>query len=118
MQHLLKKCGNIFQNSSKGLHLIGSFSHQISFNPTHSLQTLHVTRTIRPKLLKFNEHKFTSNLTYINQVNKVIILFVGVLNSRSNSSQLGGHDTNHLDKQMTKDTTDTSQLSHSSQHPR
>ena len=27
-------------------------------------------------------------------------------------------DTNHLDKQMTKDTTDTSQLSQSSQHPR
>ena len=36
---------------------------------TDSLQTLHVTITIPPKLLKFNEHKFASQLTYINQVN-------------------------------------------------
>jgi len=46
------------------------------------------------------------------------MLFTGVLNSRSNSFQLGGHDTTQLDKEITKDTTDTSQLSQSSQHPR
>jgi len=107
MQYLLEKCENIFQNPSEGLHLIRSFSHQISFDPTHSLQTIHVTRTIPPKLLKFNEHKFASQLTYINQVNKLTMLFAGVLNSRSNSFQLGGHDINHLDKHMTRDTTNT-----------
>ena len=115
---MLEKCGNIFQHSSKGSHLIRSFQHQIPFDLTHSLQTLHVTRTIPPKLLKFNEHKFASQLTYINQVNKLTMLFVGALNLRSNSFLLRGHDTNHLDKQMTKDTTNTSQLSQSLQHPR
>jgi len=88
MQHLLEKCENIFQNPSKGLHLIRSFSRQIPFDPTHSLQTLHVTRTIPPKLLKFNEHKFPAQLTYINQVNKLTMLFAGVLYFRSNSFQL------------------------------
>ena len=111
MQHLLEKCGNTFQNPSKGLH-------QNPFDHTHSLQTLHVTRTIPPRLLKFNKHKFASQITYINQVNKLTMLFAGVLNSRSNSFQLGGHDANHLDKQMTRDTINTSQLSQSSQHPR
>jgi len=43
---------------------------------------------------------------------------LGVLNSRSNSFQLGKHDTNHLDKQMIKDTTNTSQLNQLSQQPR
>ena len=66
MQHLLEKSENNFQNPSKGLHLIRRFSHQIPFDPTHSSQTLHVTRTIPPKLLKFNEHKFVSQLTYRN----------------------------------------------------
>jgi len=118
MQHLLEKCENIFQNPSKGLHLIRNFSHQIPFDPTHSLQTVHVTRTIPPKLLEFNEHKLASQLTYRNQVNKLTMLFVEVLNSRSNSFQLGGHDTTQLDKQMPKDTMNTSQSGQSYQHPR
>jgi len=116
MQHLLEKCGNIFQNHSKGLHLIRSFSHQISFDPTHSLQTLHVTRIIPPKPLKINAHKFVSPLTYINRVNKLTMLFSGVLNSRTNSFQPGGHDTNHRKQQMTKDTSSTSEKGHSSQY--
>jgi len=94
MQHLLEKCGNVFQNPSKGLHLIKSFSHQIPFDPTNSLQTLHLTRTTPPKLLIFNEHKFVSPLTYRNlsvyQVNKLTMLYIGVLNFRSNSFQLWG----------------------------
>ena len=85
MKYSLEKCGNIFHNPSKVLHLIRSFSHQISFDLTHSLQILHVTRIIPPKLLKFNEHKFASQLTYRNQVNKLTMLFTGVLNSRTNS---------------------------------
>jgi len=108
------------QNLSKGLHLIRSFSHQI--HPTHSLQTLHVTRTIPPILLKFNEHKFTSPLTYRNisiyQLNKLTMLSAWVLNLSSNSFQLGGYDTTQLDKSMTKDTTNISQLGQSSQHTR
>jgi len=78
MQHLLQKCENNFQNPSKALHLIRIFSHQIPFDRTHSLQTLQVTRTIPPKLLKFNEHKFASPLTYRNisiyHVNKLTML--------------------------------------------
>jgi len=54
--------------------------------------------------------------SYINQVNKVTILFVEVLNSRSNSVQLGGRDTNHIKQQMTKDTISTSQIGQSSQY--
>jgi len=46
------------------------------------------------------------------------MLFVGVLNLRSNSFQLGGHVTTQIDKQMTKDTMNTSQLGNSSQHTR
>jgi len=65
-----------------------------------------------------HEHKFASQLIYRNQMNKLTMLFVGVQNSRSNSFQLGGHDTNQIDKQMNKDTTKTSQLGQSSQHPR
>jgi len=72
--HLLDKCGNIFQNPFKGLHLIRRFSHQIPFDPTHSLQKLHVTRIIPPKLRKINEDKFASPLTYINRVNKLCYL--------------------------------------------
>ena len=116
MQHLLEKVENIFQNPSKGLHLIRSFSHQIPFDPTHSLETLHVTRTIPPKLLKINEHKSASQLTYINRVNKLTMLFSRVLNSRMNSFQPGGHDTNHNNQQMNKDTSSTSQKGQLSQY--
>jgi len=51
-------------------------------------------------------------------VKKLTMLFTGFLNSRSNSFQLGGHDTNQVHKQMTKDTKDTSHLDRSSQHTR
>ena len=44
------------------------------------------------------------------------MLFIGALNLRSNYLQYGGNDTNHIDKQMTKDTIGTSQLGHSSQY--
>jgi len=43
--------------------------------------------------------------------------FVGVLNSRMNSFQLG-HDTTQIAKKMTKDTKDISHFDNSSQHPR
>jgi len=46
-------------------------------------------------------------------MNKLTMLSAGVLNLRSNSFQLGGHDTNQLDKQMTKE-----QNTQSSQHAR
>jgi len=116
IQHLLEKCKNIFQNPSKGLRLIRSFWHQIPFDRTCSLQILHVTRTIPPKLWNINEHKFASQLTYINQVNKLTMLFAGVLNSRSNFVQLREHDTNHIIQQMAKDTTSTSQIGQSSRY--
>jgi len=45
-------------------------------------------------------------------MNKLTMLFVGVLNSRTNSFEPGKHDTNW---QMTKDTTNTSQKGQSSQ---
>ena len=48
-------------------------------------------------------------------MNKLTMLFEGVLNSRRNSFELGEHDTN---RQITKDTTSTSQKGQSSQDTR
>ena len=76
MQHLLEKVRNIFQNPSKGLHLIRSFSHLILVDPTCSLHALHVIRTIPPKLRKIIEHKFSSPLTYINRVKKLTMFLL------------------------------------------
>ena len=81
-----------------------------------------VSRTHPCKLPKVHEHNFDSQTICRNVsiffVNKLTMLFTGVLNSRLNSFQLGGHDTTQLDKDITKDKTDTSQLSQSYQHPR
>ena len=60
-----------------------------------------------------NEHTCASHLPYTNHVNKLTMLFAGVLNSRTNSFEHGEHDTN---RQMTKDTTRTSQKVQSSQY--
>ena len=52
---------------------------------------------------------------------KIVMLIRQKINTANlglNSFQLGGQDTNQLDKQMTKDITDSSQLGQSSQHTR
>ena len=50
---LLETIGDVFQNSSKGLHIIRGISHQIPLIPKHYLQTRHVSRT-NPHALKDN----------------------------------------------------------------
>jgi len=115
---LIKKFRGHIQKPLKGSHLLRGFSQTNHFLPKHSLQTWPVSRTHLGELPKLHEHKFDSQTTSRNvsicPVNKSTMLFTGVLNSRSNSFQLERHDTNHLDKQMIKDTIDTSQLGQSS----
>ena len=94
-----------------GFHLLRGFSQTKHFLPKYSLKTSPVYRTHSCELTKLHGHKFDSQTSSINvsifHVNKLNMLFTRVLNSRSNSFQLGGHDTTQLDKQMTNDTTNT-----------
>jgi len=95
----------IFKNLLGVVTLLRGFSQTNHFLPKHSLQTWTVSRINPCEFPKLHEHKFDSQSTtrnvYIYPVNKLIILFLGVLNSRSNSFQLGGHDTTQLDKEIT-----------------
>jgi len=108
---LIKKFRDDIQKPPKGYHFLRGFS-QYHFIPKYSFQTWLVAR-IQPCILhKLNEHKFVSHLPYINHVNKLTMLFAGALNSMTNSFKPGKHDTN---RQITKDTTSTSQKGQSSQ---
>ena len=92
-----KKFWDAIQTPPKGSHLlrVSSKSH---FFPKHSFQKWLVSRTYLYELPKLHEHKITShirprNILYVNKLN---MLFAGVLNSRLNSLQLGGHDTGRI----------------------
>jgi len=111
LTYLIKKFRDDIQKPHKGYHLLRGFS-QNHFIPKYSFQTWHVTRIQPCNLPKLNEHKCASHLPYTNHVNKLTMLFAGVLNSRTNSFEPGEHDTN---RQMTKDTRSTSQKGQSSQ---
>jgi len=101
----------------KGSHLLRGLSSKIHFIPKSSFQKWLVSRTYPYELPKLHENKFTSHTPPCNilYVNKLTMLFAGVLNSRSNSLQLGGHDTIQVAKKMTKDSRDNSQCEQSSQ---
>jgi len=76
-----------------------------------------VSRTYPYELPKLHEHKFTShtpprNILYMN---KLTMLFARVLNWRSNSLQLWGHDTIQVAKKMAKNSRDNSHSEQSSQ---
>jgi len=111
---LTKKFGDDIQKRLKGFHLLRGFSQTNNFIPKYSFQTWLVCRTHPYELPKLNEHKLASHIKSRNisifPVNKLTMLFTGVLNSMLNSFQFGGHDTTQLDKQMAKDTTNSSQL--------
>ena len=119
---LIKKFRDDLQKPLKGSHLLRRFSKTNNFFPKHSLQTWFVSRIHPYELPKLPEHKFALHPKHRNisifYVNKLTMLFTRVQNSRSNSFQLGGHDTTHISKQITKDTRDTSHFDQSSQHPR
>ena len=75
-----------------GSHLLRGFLAKHHLIPKYSFHTWLVSRTYPYELPKLNEHKFTSHSTPCNilYVNKLTMLFVGILNSRSNSLQLRG----------------------------
>jgi len=106
---LIKKFRDDIKKPSEGSHLLRGFSQTNQILPKHSLQTWHISKTHPCKLPKLHEHKFDlqtiSKNVSIFSVNKLTMLFTRVINSRSNSFQLGGHDTTQLDKEITKDTT-------------
>jgi len=96
------------QKSRKDSHILRGFSPKSHFIPKYSFQTWPIYRTHSYELLKFNEHKLASHPKSRNvsifSMNRLTILFSGVLNSRSNSFQLEGHDTIQLNKDITNDT--------------
>jgi len=75
------------------------------FIPKYSFPTWLVKRAHTFELPKLKEHKFVPHPTpcTILYVNKLTMLSVEILNSRSNSIKPGGHDTNQANKKMTKD---------------
>jgi len=93
------------QTSHKGSHLLRVFLSPSPLISKSSFPTLLVRRAYPFELLELKEHKFVSHPTpcIILYVNKLTILSLGVLNSRSNSLKPGGHDTNQANKKMTKD---------------
>jgi len=119
---LIKKFRDDIHKPLKGFHLLIGFSQTKHFFPKHFLQTWPVSRTHSSELPKLHGNKFDLETTYRNfsifLVNKLTMLFTGFLNLWSNYFQLGGHDTTQINNQMTKDTTNTSQLGQSSQHTR
>jgi len=115
---LLKKFRDDLQKLPKGYPLLRGFSQTNHLFPKHSLQPWPISRIHPCELPKLHEHKFVSHpkLRIIFSGNKLTMLFVGVLNSRTNSFQPGEHDTNQSNQQMTKDTSNTSQNGQSSQY--
>jgi len=115
---LIKKFRDDLQKPPKGSSLLRGFSQANPLLPKHSLQTWPVSRIHPCELPKLHEHKFVSNPKFRNIslffVNKLTMSFTRVLNSRMNSFRPGGHDINHKNQQMTKDTSRTSQKGQSS----
>jgi len=108
---LLKKFRNDLQKHPKGYPLLKGFSQTNHLFLKCSLQPWPISRIHPCELPKLHEHKFVSHPKHRNIIsgNKLTMLFAGVLNSRTNSFQPGGHDTNQSNQQMTKDTSSTSQ---------
>ena len=117
MTYWVKKFRDEIQTPPKGSNLLRGFSAKHHVIPKYSFQTWLVSRTYPYELPKLHEHKFTSHTTprTILYVNKLTMLFTGVLNSRSNSFQHGEHDTIQVPKKMTKDSRDNSHYEQSSQ---
>jgi len=113
-----KKFQDKIQTPLKGSHLLRG-SSKSHFIPKYFFPAWLVSRTYPYELPNLNEHNFTSHSTPHNilYMNKITMLFSGVINLRSNSLQLGGHDITKIAKKMTKDTRDTSHFDKSSQHP-
>ena len=81
-----KKIWDNHQTPPKGSHLLRGFLSPSLFIPKYSFPTWLVRKAYPFKLPKLKEHKFVSHPTpcTILYVNKLTMLFVGILNSRSN----------------------------------
>jgi len=91
---LTKKLWDEHQTPLKGSHLLRGFLSPSLFIPKYSFPTWLVKRAHTFELPKLKEHKFVSHPTPYTILYKQTMLSAGVLNSRSNSLKLGGHDTN------------------------
>jgi len=102
---LLRKFRDDLNIPPKNVPLLRRFSQTNHLFPKHSLQSWHVSRISPYELPKLHAHKFVAhpNLRNIFSVYKLTMLFAGILNSRSNSLQLGGYDENQKYMKMTKD---------------
>jgi len=112
-----KKYWDEHQTPLKGFHLLREFISPSPFIPKYSFPKWLVCKDSSFELPKLKEHKFVSlptPCTFL-YVNKLTMLSAGVLNSRSNSLKLGGHDTIQASKEMTKDSNYHSHYEKSSQ---
>ena len=118
MTSLLKKFRDDLPKPSKGSLLLRGILQIDHLFPKHSLQPWSVSSIHSCELPKLHEHKFVSHpqLRNLFSGNKLTMLFAGVLNSRMNSFQPGGHDTNQSKQQMTKDKSSTSKKGQSSHY--
>jgi len=105
---LLKNVRNDFQTPPKGLHLLRQFSSKRFVIPKQSFQTWSVYRGPSFELPKLKEHMSSSHPIpcTILCVSPLTVLSTGVLNSRSNSLEPGGHDASQANKKMTRDAND------------
>ena len=115
LRSFLKNVRDDFQAPSKGFHLLRGSSSQRFVIPQHSFQTWFVYRN--PSYALPKEHNLSShpNFCTILNVNKLTMLSIGVLNLRSNSLELRGHDTTQVAMKMTKEAKYKAQGEHSSQ---
>jgi len=113
----LKNVRDHFQAPPKGFHLLKGFSSQRFVIPQYSFQTCFVYRNPSYALPTLKEHKLCShpNPCTILNVNKLTMLSTRVLNSRSNSLELGGQDTTQVATKMTKKAKEKVQGEQSSQ---
>jgi len=100
-------------------HLLRGFSSQRFVIPKHYFKTWSVNRTPSFALPTVKKHKLSSYPYHctIFYVNKLTMLSAEVLNSRSSSLELGGHDTTQVATKMTKETKDKAHGELSSQRP-
>ena len=101
----LKNVRNDFYIPPNGFHLLRGLFPKNIIIPKQSFPTWSVYRTSFSELSTLKNVKsslpfFSSTVLFDSKLN---LLYAGVLNSWSDSLQLGGHDTTHIHNKMTMD---------------